>query len=137
MKFLLRAAFWLSIVILLVPTGSQRPKTGPQIGTADAISAASATVGDLRQFCLRQPQACKVGSQAAVAFGHKAQAGAKMLYELLTDTLTSADSGPLTTASIGKSVRSGASQDTLRPSDRIPPWRGRLPRPDPRHERSI
>lgn len=137
MMFLLRAAFWLSVIILLLPTGSQRPKAEPQIGTADAISAASATVSDMRQFCSRQPDACAVGSQAVVAFGYKAQAGAKMLYEFLTDKLAPADNSPLTTASVGTKPAHSASQDTLRPADLAVPWRGPLPRPDPRHNRSV
>ena len=87
MFFLIRAAFWLSIVIILLPTGSQQPKSVPALKPAEAVSAASAAVSDMRQFCARQPEACTVGSQAAVAFGYKAQAGAKMLYDFLTDAL--------------------------------------------------
>ena len=71
MMFLLRVAFWLTIVIILLPSGSQQVKPGPNIDTAEAVSAASAAVTDMRQFCARQPDACSVGSQAAVAFGYK------------------------------------------------------------------
>ena len=41
----------------------------------------------MSQFCERQPDACEVGSQAAVAIGQRAQAGAKMLYEFLNEQL--------------------------------------------------
>lgn len=132
MFFLIRAAFWLSIVIILLPTGSQQPKSGPTIETKEAVSAASAAVSDMRQFCARQPEACSVGSQAAVAFGYKAQAGAKMLYEFLTDALAPAETGSVT----GKGEVSAKSQDTLMPADLTPPWRGPLPRPDPRGKHS-
>lgn len=135
--FLLRVAFWLSIVIILLPSGSQQPKAAPNIDTADAVSAASAAVADMRQFCARQPEACSVGSQAAVAFGYKAQAGAKMLYEFLSDTLTPAETGSITPASIRKTDAAGRSQDTLRPTDLAPAWHGPIPRPDPRGKRSI
>src|SRR3954470_4316376 len=97
MFFLIRVAFWLSIVVLLLPTGSQQPKSTPTIETAEAVSAASAAVSDMRQFCSRQPDACSVGSQAAVAFGYKAQAGAKMLYEFLTEALAPGETGSVTT----------------------------------------
>ncbi|HET7681540.1 MAG TPA: DUF5330 domain-containing protein [Xanthobacteraceae bacterium] len=136
MFFLIRAAFWLSIVIILLPTGSQQPKSVPTIETAEAVSAASAAVSDMRQFCARQPEACTVGSQAAVAFGYKAQAGAKMLYDFLTDALAPVETGSVTAASTRKREASAKSQDTLLPADLTPAWRGPLPKPDPRGKHS-
>ena len=136
MFFLLRAAFWLSIVIILLPTGSQQPKATPTIETSEAVSAASAAVADMRKFCDRQPDACVVGSQAAVAFGYKAQAGAKMLYDFLTDALAPAETGSVVPASTGTRDVTAKSQDTLLPSDLAPAWRGPMPRPDPRSKHS-
>ena len=131
MFFLLRVAFWLSIVILLLPTGS--PPSGPKLDTSDAVSAASAAVSDMRQFCSRQQEACNIGSQAAIAFGYKAQAGAKMLYEFLTEALAPSETGSVTP--VKREVNAG-SQDTLMPADLTPAWRGPLPRPDPRGRHS-
>ena len=54
------------------------------------------TVGDMRQFCERQPDVCVVGSQAAVTIGQRAQAGAKMLYEFLNEQLGPAETGTVT-----------------------------------------
>ena len=88
MFFLLRMAFWLSVVLVLLPSGgSKQAATAPsaEIGAADAVSAATKTIGDMRHFCTRQPDACAVGSQAAVAFGQRAQAGAKMVYDLISE----------------------------------------------------
>src|SRR5579864_1468866 len=80
MFFLLRMAFWLGVVLILLPSGSApRATQSSDVGTSEAISAASATVHDLRGFCARQPDACTVGSQVAVAIGYRAQAGAKVL----------------------------------------------------------
>lgn len=137
MMFLLRVAFWLTIVIILLPSGSQQVKQGPNIDTAEAVSAASAAVADMRQFCARQPEACSVGSQAAVAFGYKAQAGAKMLYEFLSDALAPAETGTVTPASAKKADAGFKSQNTLLPADLAPAWRGPVPRPDPRGKRSV
>jgi hypothetical protein len=134
MFFLIRAAFWLSIVVILLPTGSQQPKSVPTVETADAVSAASAAMSDMGKFCARQPEACTVGSHAAVAFGYKAQAGAKMLYEFLTDALAPAETGSVTAASTRKV--DSRSQDTLLPADLAAGWRSPLPRPDPRGKRS-
>ena len=136
MFFLIRAAFWLSIVILLLPTGSQQQKSVPTIETAEAVSAASAAVSDMRQFCARQPEACTVGSQAAVAFGYKAQAGAKMLYDFLTDALAPTETGSITPAGAHKREATAKSRDTLLPGDIAPVWRGPLPRPNPRGRHS-
>ena len=63
MFFLLRTAFWLSIVILLLPA-PESMKTESGVGAAQAVSAASATFSDMSQFCSRQPDACQIGSQA-------------------------------------------------------------------------
>src|ERR1700722_20057917 len=78
MMFLLRMAFWLSVVVLLVPTGKVQPTgAASSVSAAEAVSAAGAAVADMRHFCERQAEACTVGAQAAVTFGQKAQAGAK------------------------------------------------------------
>ena len=131
MWFLIRVAFWLSIVILLLPTGGSHPAPQPpQIATVDAISAASAAVADMRQFCSRQPDACVVGSQAAVAFGQKAQASAKMVYEFLTEKRGHEDAAANRAAAPGAPSGDKSSQNTLTPADRVPAWRGPQPRPE-------
>jgi hypothetical protein len=133
MFFLLRIAFWLGVVLMLLPSGILQPNapTG-DVGATDAISAASATVEDLRGFCTRQPDACSVGSHMATAIGYKAQAGAKMLYDVLTEALAPHDTGALTRgAGNGGDAKSApaksapqASQNTLTPADLVPVWRG-------------
>jgi hypothetical protein len=141
MFFLLRMAFWLSIVLILLPTGMSRlQQPENSVAATDAISAASATVGDLRQFCTRQPEACTVGSHVATELGYKAQAGAKMLYEFLTSTLASKDAGMVGASRFGKAgldkaatdqaTFNRASQNTLSTTDLAPAWRGPTPRKD-------
>lgn len=126
MFFLFRVAFWLSIVLVLLPSGDYQPKNQPRIGAADAVNAASAAVSDLSGFCGRQPDACEVGGQAMIAFGQRAQAGARYLFDVLHDKLATG-----TTGSIGTNGAS-ASQHTLKPSDLEPEWRAPLPPKDPR-----
>ena len=138
MFFLLRMAFWLGLVLILLPSGSaERIAPADEVSASAAISAASATVGDLRQFCTRQPDACMVGSHVATELGYKAQAGAKMLYEFLTEALAPKETGSLASAgshsgksAAGQSLADKASQDTLTPADLAPPWRGPAPRKD-------
>ena len=85
MRFLLRMAFWLGVILVLLPSGGSQPTPKAQVSATDAVSAAKAAVVDMRQFCERQPEVCVVGSQAAVTIGQRAQAGAKMLYEFLNE----------------------------------------------------
>src|ERR1700730_2080952 len=94
MFFLLRMTFWLGLVLVLLPFGSaQHNSPGNEVSASEAISAASATVGDLRGFCGRQPDACTVGMQVASAIGYRAQAGAKILYEALSEAMAPRETG--------------------------------------------
>jgi len=122
----LRMALFLCVVLALLPTGGAKQDAatpGAQIGASDAVAAASATVFDMWQFCSRQPQACAVGSHAAVAFGQRAEAGAKMVYKLVSERAAV----PIETGSISDAARRPAaksSQDTLTATDIAPAWRG-------------
>ena len=124
MWFLLRVAFWLSVVLVLLPTGGSQPLPKSQVGAGEAFSAAKAAVSDMQQFCARQPTVCEVGSHTAVTLGHRAQVGAKMLYEFLQERFGNDE--PATAQSTGSlpvpTVK--PSQQTLRPDDLSPPWRG-------------
>ena len=89
MFFLMRMAFWLGVVCLLLPSsGSNSTSPDAQVKAAEAVTLASAAVSDARGFCDRQPTACKVGSKVAVALGHRAEAGARTLYEFVTGSLS-------------------------------------------------
>jgi uncharacterized protein DUF5330 len=153
MRFLLRMTFWLGVIVVLLPR-SESPASNAQISATDAVSAATATVGDMRQFCERQPEACTVGSQAAVALEDRAKAGAKRLYEMFNERLaanatdktatTSAVNAkpvPLPTArpsqstsrNASRNAPQAASRSTLTPADLVPAWQGPAPRKDP-HE---
>jgi hypothetical protein len=86
MFFLLRMAFWLGLVLVLLPR-EKTPESDkvPQIGASEAVSAATAAVSDMGQFCKRQPAACEVGGQAATVIGQRAQDGARKIYKIITD----------------------------------------------------
>ena len=125
MFFLIRVAFWLSVVFVLLPTGgskqnAQATAPNPDFSAVEAFSAATATVSDMRHFCERQPDACAVGSQAAITFGQRAQAGAKMVYEFINERLASQETGSVAT----RTAAGKASQNTLTPTDLVAPWRG-------------
>jgi hypothetical protein len=140
MFFLVRVAFWLTVVLVLLPSGSGE-KSGAQanIGAADAIIAASAAVSDMSNLCDRQPKACEVGAQAAVVLGQRAQAGAKMVYDLFSEHSIRGDAGSVTN---GTARKWPVSQNTLTAADLEPAWQGPavqaetlpMPRKDPRRK---
>src|SRR5471030_3122807 len=89
MFFLLRMAFWLTVVCVLLPGGGTKSNSPEaQIDATQAASMAGAAVSDMRGFCERQPDACVVGGKVAVAIGHKAEAGARTIYEFINSKLT-------------------------------------------------
>ena len=53
MFFLLRMAFWIGVVCVLVPGAS---KDGSPIDAGQALTVATAAVSDARGFCDRQPK---------------------------------------------------------------------------------
>src|SRR4051794_13051400 len=137
MFFLLRVAFWLTIVLALLPSGgaqqSAQASAQTKVGATEAVAAAGAAVSDMGSFCERQPDACVVGAQAAVAIGQRAQAGAKMVYEFFNDhashstetgSVAKAGSGtksqPKLAAAVHTVPASPGSQSTLKASDLDP-----------------
>ena len=130
MRFLLKMAFWLGLVLVLLPSGGSQPAPKMPVNATEAMSAAKAAVTDMQKFCERQAEACTIGSQAAVAIGHRAQAGAKMLYEFLNDQLGPAETGAVMATGNGAPMPVPAlrpSQHTLTPTDLAPTWRGPQP----------
>ena len=126
MRFLFRLGFWLTVILVCLPSGGSQTPSKINISAGEAISAATSAMSDLTQFCGRQSDACVVGSQVAAALGQRAQAGAKMLYEYLNEHVGPHETGTAVDAS-GKAVPvppSKPSQNTLVTPDRIPAWRG-------------
>lgn len=135
MFFLLRMAFWLTVVLALLPTGSSQPQAhAPQFDATDAVVAAGAAVSDMGGFCDRQPEACVVGTQAAVAIGQRAQAGAMMVYDFIHERMSRSETGSVSESKVSPAATSRhpqphpGSQSTLKPDDLEPIWQGAAPR---------
>ncbi len=130
MFFLMRMAFWLCVVCVLLPSGTKSASPDAQIDATQAVTLASAAVSDMRGFCERQPDACVTGGRVAVALGHKAEAGARTLYDFVVKLRDKSAS----TEKANKPVPgSEASQGTLSPADITPAWHAPVPLP-PRRE---
>ncbi len=141
MFFLLRMAFWLGVVCVLLPGGTKSSSPDAQIDATQAMTLAGAAVSDARGFCERQPDACKVGGKVAVALGHKAEAGARTLYEFVSTKINEKSApdqktaGKAGTSAAGKVVPvSNVDHGTLTPSDLTPAWHGRVPLPPVRRD---
>jgi hypothetical protein len=124
MFFLLRMAFWLGLVLVLLPR-EKTPESDklPQIGTSEAVQAATAAVSDMSQFCKRQPAACEVGGQAATVIGQRAQDGARKLYQIITDKKSPDHTGSIgDNADVETSPLDLAPRDTLTADDLALDW---------------
>jgi hypothetical protein len=106
--FLLRAAFWLTIVVFLLPGD---PDTGeaPRVGAFQALSAVQATATDLSSFCRRNPDVCATGSAAVEILSEKFRNGARLIQNALDHGDHQATAPPA---------------DTLTHDDIALPWRG-------------
>jgi uncharacterized protein DUF5330 len=142
MFFLLRIAFWLTLVCVLVP-GGKSSAPDAQIDAGQALTVASAAMSDARGFCERQPQACNAGGQVAAAIGHKAEDGARTLYQLISEKLAEkpADKAAPKRDEIAEKIAEtaqtvpAAARGTLTQTDLQPAWHApapALPRRDPR-----
>jgi hypothetical protein len=132
MFFLLRMAFWLGVVCVLLPTvGSKSDAPEAQIDPVQAVTLASAAVSDARGFCDRQPEACVAGGKVAVAIGHKAEAGARTLFEFISNKLTDA-----ATPTEKSTVKPVPGQGTLTAADMTPAWHAPVPLPPRREARA-
>ncbi|MGV1013469.1 MAG: DUF5330 domain-containing protein [Methyloceanibacter sp.] len=121
MMFLTKVAFWLTILILLIPTDGQQ-----QI---QVYGTAEAAVKDVAGFCERNPETCIAGKNAFAVLMQKAEYGAGLLMDFAQGKTASGES---TLATAGDGVMPlqpalwdmGESQDTLSSEDREAAWGG-------------
>jgi hypothetical protein len=122
MWFLVKCVFWLSLVVMFLPVSEEGRRAGVhEVSTGEAVSVLTAALSDVRGFCARNPDACSTGAQALHGFGYRAQSGARMLQDFITQQLE--DTRHLTPPP-GSARPSSTGRDTLDPSDREPAWRG-------------
>ena len=115
--FLIRTAFWLTLIILLLPTNESQQR--------DVYGSAEATVKDFGAFCTRNPQVCDKSKEAFDVFSQKAQFGAKMLMDFVADSTGEAQTtDDAARPSRFRSIFSRDSQNTLNSDDMRPAWSG-------------
>lgn len=121
--FLIRAAFWTGLVVLLLPTDERQQ--------ARLFGAATTAVERVTTFCDRNARTCEVGSEVWAAFLKKAEFGARMAFELITTRGGAAkdeeDVRVEPASAKGKVEKKPSPRGTLTPADMNPPWRGQQP----------
>ena len=143
MFFLLRMAFWLTVVCVLLPgSGEKAAAPDVQINAVQAVTLAGAAVSDMRGFCDRNPDACVVGGKVATVIGHRAEAGARTIFEFVSTKLTDSKPAPAEepTRTIGVSatgsVKDNPAKGTLTPADLKPAYHAPVPLPPRREARA-
>lgn len=99
MGFLIRTAFWFSLVLLMLPLGTG-PDGESRVSPLQALFAAREAVGDIAGICERKPDVCETGKAAMQTIGVRARESARIAYEVLDqqfgkpDTATQTGSVP-------------------------------------------
>jgi hypothetical protein len=128
MFFLLRLAFWLTLVCLLVPNSTEDSRR--------LVASAAQTLKDVRGFCERNPQVCDDARTTMTSLLVKLRSGAELLQDWLAqhgqahEGEAGSDFSQPIQPTVRKSGRNDAPQpvakwqDSLNLSDRQVPWRG-------------
>jgi hypothetical protein len=87
MGFLIKSAFWLSLVLLVLPLGGGSEEGEPSVGAFETFAAAQAAISDMAGLCERQPEVCEVGRSALHTIGIRAKEGARIAYGMLDEHL--------------------------------------------------
>lgn len=88
--FVVRSAFWLSLVLLAIPFGGTT-EDGRSIGPFEALGAARVAIGDMVGICDRQPGVCETGKVALHTIGARARDASKFAYQVLDSQLDDTD----------------------------------------------
>ncbi|MEW9806832.1 DUF5330 domain-containing protein [Mesorhizobium marinum] len=85
MGFLIRMAFWFSLVLLALPLDPAGENGATGVNPIQAFFAAKEAVDDVAGICERKPGVCEVGKAAMHTIGVRAREGARIAYEMLED----------------------------------------------------
>ncbi|MDP3896187.1 MAG: DUF5330 domain-containing protein [Mesorhizobium sp.] len=98
MGFIIRSAFWLSLVLLFLPLGGNGAGDAEPVGPLQALSAAREAVGDLSGICERKPDVCVTGKAAIQTIGVRAREASRFAFEILDEKFGEPDRQTMTGA---------------------------------------
>ena len=98
MWFLIKATFWFSLVLVLLPfldpSSSQKLEHAPKVELGDTFAAANEAFQYISAICIQKPEICEKGAETFVALGHRAREGARIAYEFLDTQFAETDAQP-------------------------------------------
>ena len=101
MGFLIRTAFWFSLVLLALPFGP-RDNGKESVGALQALAAAREAAGDLAGMCERRPDVCETGRAAMHTIALRAMETARIAADMLdSDGKAALPDTDTTTGSVG------------------------------------
>jgi hypothetical protein len=110
MGFLIRMAFWFSLVLLALPLDPGGADGSQGVNPIQAFFAAREAVDDVAGICERKPDVCEVGRAAMHTIGVRAKEGARIAFEMLEGNGVSK---PVPPDEVGALT---ASEDSTRPA---------------------
>ncbi|PTE09411.1 DUF5330 domain-containing protein [Mesorhizobium helmanticense] len=118
MSFLIRMAFWFSLVLLALPLSVGTDDAGHQaVGPLQALFAAREAVGDIAGICERKPDVCETGKSAMQTITARAKETAKiaaaMLDDKQTEGQTDGQTGGKPTTGLDTTVATGSVAETI------------------------
>ncbi|MFM2278369.1 MAG: hypothetical protein RLZZ444_600 [Pseudomonadota bacterium] len=94
MWFLIRAAFWFSLVLVMLPIfdkeAASRLEQEKGVELTDALGAAAGAISYVSDLCAEKPDVCVKGAETVSGLGSRAREGARIAYTYL-DTQFSED----------------------------------------------
>lgn len=87
MWFLIRGAFWFSLVLVMLPIFDQdatdRLAKEPGVELTDALGAAAGVISYATELCAEKPEVCVKGAETFSTLGSRAREGARVAYTYL------------------------------------------------------
>jgi hypothetical protein len=124
MGFLLRTAFWFSLVLLVIPFDvGGGDAAGERVGPIETFFAAREAVSDLSGLCERKPEVCEVGKSALNTVGLRAREAARIAYQMLDENFAE------TAASTDTSTLTGGIERLIEDADKVVPAAEPVPLP--------
>lgn len=120
--FFVRAAFWIFLILLLIPTSDKEK--------SDFYIAAGRTISDLSNFCERNPDVCERTGAMLETLMRKVRDTTVMIEDMLREAGSEGEAMRLAPGQSGEArlaPTGSGGQNTLRPDDLRPAWRGPAP----------
>lgn len=105
MGFLIRMAFWFSLVLLALPLTVGPDEAGREsVGPLQALFAAREAVGDIAGICERKPDVCETGKSAMHTITARAKETAKIAAAMLDDKTATEPDTSVSTGSVAEQI---------------------------------